>query len=832
MKHGAVFPFCIFNIASFLTRVVSFPSCVRVRPVVPSQRDLIVRLRRVLQVLRDDEDVEADDRSYPGLSSLCHALVRFVDHRDKEVRLYTVGCCMELFTVYAPEAPWTADETLEIFRQTIRQLGNLAHTTSPKQPHFYDYYRILEMMATVKIPVLLVDLYKVNDDHRKRRSGRREDKKKKEQPQRRSSSRLRRGKKQDQPQEPSRTDADDRDSLTDPEDDDDDYPIGGATGQEALSILTDLFRTLLDSVRIDHPREILDFCEQTITSSVEEFFESTLFPVPILDQILLSVGQGRNVLVLQQQQAQRPPTAGRSSKRPLAIAANNDNKTGPPAPLGAPQYVQQTNPSYMVASAVLRHNMERLSSPIATLLNGLVNSDSRSVSESTLSNQLEEKRGDCEWNGPEEAAEKSKRGGKHKKEPETTPAEKAILEMAESMGRPQPQQQDSQVTSHVWNIIYELQFVAPSILTTVVGNLASHIGTADFGRRVMVTQTLGKIFANGRRNSTTGELNLTIALEYGPCFRQWLERSEDRRLEIRRLMLPHLLALAKACPSSAVTPPPDNKAELIREVQNTLLNRLVKDPSVCFRLEVIQGLCNIAYQHRRILSKELMDRIGMQVLSKNREERKNALTGLVQMYFRQYLKFHLQPVSEGGDDCPLKFVLDVLDKCCRRPPPPGGKSEIETRLSLLSPKGKGRERKRPARRSKGDDETDSEHDEEDVDQENESQDDFEYYQWIPPLLFQSFSYTDSFDSEMRSRVVMLVDDLLLGSELPLPDNKRRLTSTARATGLAVIVDVVRNRAPLAWRWMGDMLDTRAKLQSALKAYIDARADIRNHVSGK
>ncbi|KAG7362780.1 hypothetical protein IV203_026140 [Nitzschia inconspicua] len=788
-----------------------------------NKRDLIVRLRKVLQLLREDEDVEVGNRAYPGLNSLCHALTKFVNHRDKEIRLYTASSCMELFTIYAPEAPWTTNETLEIFRQTIRQIGNLAHTTSTKQPHFYDYYRMLELMAEVKIPVLLVDLYKVNDDHHKKRMAR--NKKKDQAKKENHRSRNRPGRKT-----AALDDAADSD-LTEPEDvgeqdDDDDDSVNDGTSQEALQILTDLFRTLLDSVRVEHPREILDFCEKTMTSSIEEFFESTLLPVPILDQILLSIGQGRNVLVLQQQQQQQ-----QESVQSKATVRSSKRRLAEPLTVGVPQYIQQMNPSYIVASAVLRHNMERLSSPIATLLNGLVNSDSRSIGESSLSSQLEEKRDKGHWNNPDENAEKSNtivKKGKQKKEPEMTLAEKSILEMAENIGKPQPQQQDSHVTSNVWNIIYELQFVAPSILTTIVGNLASHIGTADFGQRVMVTQTLGKIFATGKKN----ELNLTRALEYSPCFRQWLERSEDRRLEIRRLMLPHLLALAKACPPSASPTPTAEKVELIRDVQNTLLRRLIKDPSVPFRLEVIQGLCNIAYQHRRILSKDLMDRIGMQVLSKNKEERKNALTGLVQMYFRQYLKFHLQPVSEGGDDCPLNFVLDVLAQCCRRPPAGGESSEIENRLSLLSPKGNGR--RRPGRRTSRADDSDSEQEEDEGDgevQETENHDDFEYYQWIPPLLFQSFSYTDSFDSEMRSRVFMLVDDLLLGSELPLPDNKRRLTSTARATGLAVIVDVVRNRAPLAWRWLRELLDTRAKLQTTLKSYIDARADIRNHVTG-
>jgi hypothetical protein len=109
--------------------------------------------------------------------------------------------------------------------------------------------------------------------------------------------------------------------------------------------------------------------------------------------------------------------------------------------------------------------------------------------------------------------------------------------------------------------------------------------------------------------------------------------------------------------------------------------------------------------------------------------------------------------------------------------------------------------------------------------------DFSYYQWIPCVLFESTSYTDVVDSEMRSRVVQLMDELLLGSSSPHPDNRRHLTSTARATGLAVVVDAVRNQSPSAWNGMVILQSERAKLQKTLRAYLDARADIRNHETG-
>ena len=70
-----------------------------------------------MQTLRQDENIEADSSDYPGLAALCQSLVRFVNHRDKQIRLYAVAACMELFGIYAPQAPWSTLETLDIFRQ-------------------------------------------------------------------------------------------------------------------------------------------------------------------------------------------------------------------------------------------------------------------------------------------------------------------------------------------------------------------------------------------------------------------------------------------------------------------------------------------------------------------------------------------------------------------------------------------------------------------------------------------------------------------------------------------------------------------------------------------
>lgn len=191
---------------------------------------MIKRLRTIVHVLQHDETVDADSNDYPGLAALCLSLSQFIDHKDKQVRMYTVAACMELFTIYAPDAPWDQPETLNIFRQTIRQLANLAHTTSPSQPNFRLYLRLLELLAEVKIGVVLVDLNKAGDED---------------------------------------------------------------TSEEALQVLAELFRTVLQSIRNDHPHEIFEMATKTITGCLEEYYEGSFIPIPLLDELLICIGKGK-----------------------------------------------------------------------------------------------------------------------------------------------------------------------------------------------------------------------------------------------------------------------------------------------------------------------------------------------------------------------------------------------------------------------------------------------------------------------------------------------------------------------------------------------------------
>ena len=49
-----------------------------------------------------NDTVEPDSIEYPGLAGLASILVqdKYLNHRDKEVRLHTVLACMEIFYLF------------------------------------------------------------------------------------------------------------------------------------------------------------------------------------------------------------------------------------------------------------------------------------------------------------------------------------------------------------------------------------------------------------------------------------------------------------------------------------------------------------------------------------------------------------------------------------------------------------------------------------------------------------------------------------------------------------------------------------------------------------
>ena len=186
-----------------------------------------------------------------------------------------------------------------------------------------------------------------------------------------------------------------------------------------------------------------------------------------------------------------------------------------------------------------------------------------------------------------------------------------------------------------------------------------------------------------------------------------------------------------------------------------------------------------------VISPELLHAVSHRVSSKDKVERKDAITGLSQIYFKHYLRKKLKLVQEGGDDVSIDEILEVWHL---------------TQLNA-SPQGS-----------------------------REGREDEERFAWIPTRVMECVSFADADDAEMRSRVFQLVDDVLLGACKGKPESGSTLTPTSRAIGLALIVASVKEKGD-AYLWMQTLFLQRSRLQRALGSYLDARARAKEHPAG-
>jgi hypothetical protein len=267
-----------------------------------------------------------------------------------------------------------------------------------------------------------------------------------------------------------------------------------------------------------------------------------------------------------------------------------------------------------------------------------------------------------------------------------------------------------------------------------------------------------------------------------------LKRATDVEKDIRLSMVQHLIPLL-SCGGGGGGGGETINVEIQKDAQQTLGQLLEHDSCPEVRLDILHRVCDLAYRHRTAVSPHLLKLVASRVSSKHKQERKDALTGLAQTYHRQYMTHHLQAIHSGGDNVDLECILSVLRRTCTSPEDSSSQD--------------------------GDDYFD-----------NENED--HGYRWIPQKIFECVCFTDQVDTEMRSRVVQVVDELLLGSELP--KSTKKWTPTARAVGLAMILDAIPPHSN-ADSWMNNLLAQRAKLQRSLFQYLDARALVKEQPVG-
>ena len=545
------------------------------------------------------------------------------------------------------------------------------------------------------------------------------------------------------------------------------------SSEEALEVLRELIEVLLNSIQIDHPSEVTSLAISAISACIEEFYGTV--PIPILDEILKCIGAGPVVYVTNPAFVEASAAIAASKKKGKKI----EKKKLPP------MQIQQTNQSYLVACGVIKKTIDRISTPTASLLNGLLNGDTNVMKFSNIA-----------------ASE----------EP-VTAVKGTIVAAAGCI----PEKE--QATIDVWGIVYELHKISPHILTTVIGTVAASLQSPDEDKRLRVTKLLGRLFY-----SRTSD----IGVNFHACYKEWTRRSMDMDVKIRETMVKCLLEILRN---------KSNCEQLCEEASEVLVKMVTSDPSLDVRISCIHKVCDLAYcvndgkdlknQNNPMVTVPLLKAVGNRVSSKNKKERLDSVTGLAKIYHRHYITPKLKLVQDGGDDCNIDIILDTIHRNCNLGMYKiGKKGRRGKRKSASSPMSHSPMSKQTA---SGDSELD------------------EKYKFIAKKVFNSAFFTDSSDPIMRNRVVMIVDDVLLGTgTAALKDksssNKQILTPTSRAIGLSIIINHLltndesdeeheANIEGTSYKWMCSLLVQRAKLQLALKSYIDLKSKAEKYNNG-
>ena len=564
-------------------------------------------------------------------------------------------------------------------------------------------------------------------------------------------------------------------------DDENDGNDESAIREEAEEMLCDLIKTIIHSVTWEHPAEVYSNAVEAVTACVDEFYQNT--PIPVLDEILTPIGAGPTVWVTNPAAVEAAAAIAEQKKK----NKKSGKKNAPPINIKMPpSQIQQQNRSYHVAAKVMQKCEDRVAQPVANLLNGLLNGDPKVVDRSNI---------------------------------------------ASADAPPVSRGQDGRSsTADVWDIIFELHKVSSQALTTVIGNLAPLLENEDLDKRSRVTKLLGKLFCSSHSD---------MANNYRIVFSKWLRRTNDREVKLRSMITKQIATFMQ---SKA------HERELCEEATRVLIRVMTEDIDDSVRKDAVHAVCDLAHMEKSsgplivpdpqdrnadnasrgygpVVSDKLLRAVANRVQSKTKEERKDALTGLAQIYYKHYVCEKLQDVQRGGDDCDIAVIMDALHDTCF----------FGTPQAASKKKGRSGGRRRAAQR-------DFDEDEDEDGPESYSYDIDDKYKWIPGLIFKSGCFTDGKDSGMRDRVNQIIDDVILGPYKAVDDSdssvsrKKILTPTSRAVGFSMILDSCRHDDGTldadALRQLQGLLVQKSNLQTALKGYIEARSRVKDFDQGE
>lgn len=128
---------------------------------------------------------------------------------------------------------------------------------------------------------------------------------------------------------------------------------------------------------MDHNSDVFSHATAAVSACLEEF-DGTV-PVMLLDEVLGCISAGPVV-----------PVTNPAFVQATALLAHSGKSKKISSSKLPPRLIQQTNQSYRVAASVIRRCEDRISTPIATLLNGLWNGDAHITDQTNLTTDEDE----------------------------------------------------------------------------------------------------------------------------------------------------------------------------------------------------------------------------------------------------------------------------------------------------------------------------------------------------------------------------------------------------------------------------------------------------------
>ncbi|KAH8918667.1 ARM repeat-containing protein [Atractiella rhizophila] len=120
-------------------------------------------LKRLKALHSELVELEQDNVVVKSLENVAKELISstLLLHRDRGVKAYTADCLADILRLYAPDAPYSAEELKDIFQFFWRQLKYLSPPS--EETYFDQYFYLIESLSQVRSVYLVCDLPHADD---------------------------------------------------------------------------------------------------------------------------------------------------------------------------------------------------------------------------------------------------------------------------------------------------------------------------------------------------------------------------------------------------------------------------------------------------------------------------------------------------------------------------------------------------------------------------------------------------------------------------------------------------------------------------------------------